>query len=119
MNRLWLIATLLAIFTLIQSPNVTSTFCSVTCGKITCVINDTSTSGCTACNTGWVLNDGVCSPNTIGNYYLFNKTNDIGGSLIVSPSNTPSGICSGKYGSVGYTAYGWYNAGIGTIISVS
>lgn len=116
MNKLWLVLILLA---LIRISINQSTFCSVTCGKITCVVNDTSTSGCTACNTGWFLLSGVCTPNNATNYYLFDKTNDLSGTLVVNPGNSAATTCSGNYGSIGYNVYGWYNAGTGTSVTVS
>ena len=118
MNKLWIVLILLALIHLHLSQT-SQTFCSVTCGRITCLINNTSPSGCTACNTGWLLNAGVCTPNTVSNYYLFDQTNDLGGGLIVSPSNIANTPCTGNYGPIGYNVYGWYNSGPSNTASVS
>jgi hypothetical protein len=83
------------------------------------LINDTSTNGCTACNTGWVLTGNTCNPNNISNYYLFDKTKDLGGNLVVSPGNSPSTTCSGNYGAIGYNVFGWSNSGINNKMTVS
>lgn len=116
MNITWLIVVLSTLLHLHQSA-FAQTFCSVTCSKTSCGVNDTTTSGCTACNTGWSLSAGVCTPNSTNNYNLFNKTNDLGGNLTVSISTTVT--CSGNYGGIGYSVYGWINTGITNTISVS
>jgi hypothetical protein len=55
----------------------------------------------------------------VSNYYLFDKTNDLGGGLIVSPSNIANTQCTGNYGPIGYNVYGWYNSGPSNTASVS
>ena len=117
MNKLWLVVVLLALLNL-PTLQFTPTFCSVTCGKITCLINDTTPNGCTACNTGWVLTGNTCNPNNFTNYYVFDKTNDLNGGLVVSPNNSASTTCTGRYGSVGYSVYGWINSGTSNIMMV-
>lgn len=118
MNKLWIVVVLLALLNL-PTLQFTPTFCSVTCGKITCLINDTTPNGCTACNTGWVLTGNTCNPNNFSNYYVFDKTNDLNGTLVVSPSNTANTTCTGKYGNISYNVFGWTNSGTNNKMVVS
>jgi len=118
MNK-YLLILILTTFIKFGKSKFTPTFCSVTCGKITCLLNNTSINGCTACNTGWTLSGNTCNPNTASNYYLFDKTTDLGGNLNVSPNNNPNTICSGNYDSIGYSVFGWSNSGTSNQITVS
>lgn len=68
-------------------------FCSVICSRTSC--NDNTINGCNnQCFTNWVPLGSTCTPNSANNFYAADKTADLGGGLVVSPTNTPTTDCS-------------------------
>lgn len=88
----------------------TQTYCSVVCNKMSCNKGDFTRNGCTVCNPFWMPGGGTCVPNNTNNYYLFNTTADLGGTLVGPSATTTCGAIS---------VYGWMNSGAANIITVS
>ena len=63
-------------------------FCSVMCATKWCNNNDENSCN-NRCSSNWIAINGGnnCVPNNANNYYLLDKTADLGGNLTVSPSN--------------------------------
>lgn len=101
----WL--TLMVILTtqqLVCAATSNQIFCSVVCSKNSCNNNDPTPNGCTACNTNWVPSGvSTCIPSAANNYYYFDKSNDLGGTLVVQSYSSTLSQCS-------YNIYGLENA---------
>ena len=78
------------------------------CSKKNCT--DTTSSGCSACNSYWNPVGANCVPNSTNGYYLHNKTPDLGGTLAVS-SPYATNACGP------YSLYGWLSNSVLTVTS--
>jgi hypothetical protein len=79
---------------LLLQHSLCNTFCSVVCGRRTCTNNNILPTGCTGCNTNWILVGNTCQPNAASNYKYLDTTSDLGGTLTVAPISTYSPQCN-------------------------
>lgn len=87
---------LLLMFMLLLGVEGKRKFCSVMCATKGCDNNDENSCN-SRCSSNWIATNGgnSCTPNNANNYYLLDKTANLGGTLTVSPSNVwSSSACS-------------------------
>jgi hypothetical protein len=85
-------------------------FCSVMCSATSC--SDNTVNGCNnRCSSNWVAINGGnnCIPNANNNYFIADKTDDLGGTIVVSPGSPTSSPCAS------FTTYGPYTTDYVTV----
>ena len=75
------------LFLAILLPHTHSYLCSAYCGPASCS-GPTSSSCQNSCPTHWVLSESSCIPDTAAGYTQIATSNDLGGTIQITPSTT-------------------------------